>query len=353
VAKRPAGSRPSIRDVARAAGVSTTTASDAINGRGRCSSETRARVAFHAEQLGYRANPSARNMRSSSTGIVALVTRIEHEAAWSAGDLEFLTRITQEFSSAAWDLGYFPTLVPSLATPRSLDRLPLEGMIVVDPIGDDAVCQALDQRGIPYVCVSPSAELRGSGRCGWVDTDTQTALRRLLDDVRASGVTHALMVATQSQQTYLTDPVDAFRRWSEETGVPGRTLLLPSGSSAEFCYDAVYSACTDDAAPVDLVCIAAEGLAQPTLQAVRQSGRRVPEQLQVIAVSDALYARSAMPDITCLDLKPETLGRTAIDMLHGLIIGSEPADLSMVVDAEIHWRSSSRPAPVSTNSINR
>lgn len=330
--------------MARAAGVSTTTASDALNGRGRCSPETRERVVRLAEKLGYRANPSARSMRSQSTGIVAVMARIEREATWSAGDLEFLTRITQEISTVAWDLGYFPTLVPSTATLESLARLPLEGMVVIDPIGIDPVCVLLDDREIPYVCVSPDDDMRGVGRCSWVDNDAQALTRSLLDALPRRGGRAALMVATESHQRYLTDPVAAFRRWVDDTGNEGRVLLLPSDSDTTTCYDQVLSACMSGS--VDLLYIAAEILAAPTLHAVRQAGLSVPGDLQIVAASDGLYARSAMPALTCIDLMPEELGRAATEMLDGLLAGADPTCL--IVDGQIRWRSSTSASMSST-----
>ena len=50
-------SRVSIRDVAREAGVSVTTVSHALNGKGRLNPETRERVREIADRLGYRPNP--------------------------------------------------------------------------------------------------------------------------------------------------------------------------------------------------------------------------------------------------------------------------------------------------------
>lgn len=59
---RAAGAAKSggLREVARRAGVSVTTASHALNGVGRVGAETRERVLAVAAEIGYRANPNAR-----------------------------------------------------------------------------------------------------------------------------------------------------------------------------------------------------------------------------------------------------------------------------------------------------
>jgi LacI family transcriptional regulator len=65
---------PTIHDVARLAGVSKTTASDALHGRGRVSTATRDRVSAAAESLGYRPHAGARDLtrrRSEVLGLLA------------------------------------------------------------------------------------------------------------------------------------------------------------------------------------------------------------------------------------------------------------------------------------------
>ncbi|MEV7893513.1 LacI family DNA-binding transcriptional regulator, partial [Streptomyces cyaneofuscatus] len=61
-----------LLDVARTAGVSKSTASDALQGSGRVAEATRDRVRAVAEELGYRPNSAARRLRRSSTGAIGL-----------------------------------------------------------------------------------------------------------------------------------------------------------------------------------------------------------------------------------------------------------------------------------------
>lgn len=58
--------------LARAAGVSKTTASDALRNSGRVSDKTRAHVVSVANRLGYSPNSSARSLRMASTGAIGL-----------------------------------------------------------------------------------------------------------------------------------------------------------------------------------------------------------------------------------------------------------------------------------------
>lgn len=79
----PESRRPSVRDVARAAGVSAATASRALAGDRRVATDTRDRVLSAAERLGYRPDPLARRLagarwripRAGSGSVIAFVTR--------------------------------------------------------------------------------------------------------------------------------------------------------------------------------------------------------------------------------------------------------------------------------------
>ncbi|MEU6239494.1 LacI family DNA-binding transcriptional regulator, partial [Kitasatospora sp. NPDC047058] len=80
-------------DVARAAGVSKSTVSNALGGSGRVSETTRERIQDVARELGYRPNTAARSLRRSSTGAIGLhlprtATRLDYYMRLAFGAVE-------------------------------------------------------------------------------------------------------------------------------------------------------------------------------------------------------------------------------------------------------------------------
>src|SRR5215203_6033436 len=72
--------RVGIKDVAEAAGVSITTVSHALNGKGRLTQETRDRVRRVATDLGYTPHPVAQSLASGRTGMIATVVSLPGNA---------------------------------------------------------------------------------------------------------------------------------------------------------------------------------------------------------------------------------------------------------------------------------
>lgn len=72
--KEQTGNRHTIRDVAKAAGVSVSTASNALNGTGRTNAETREKVRRVAEAIGFRPNALARGLLTKRSHAIGMLT---------------------------------------------------------------------------------------------------------------------------------------------------------------------------------------------------------------------------------------------------------------------------------------
>src|SRR4051794_22258072 len=107
---------PTIRDVAAAAGVSPTTVSHALNGKGRVDAATRTRIADVADELGYRANRVARGLRSGRTGTIglALPETSGNEAGAEMLGLDFYLQLAAGATRAAFSHDQALLLLPPL-----------------------------------------------------------------------------------------------------------------------------------------------------------------------------------------------------------------------------------------------
>nr|WP_240647064.1 LacI family DNA-binding transcriptional regulator [Streptomyces globisporus] len=177
-----------LLDVARAAGVSKSTASDALQGSGRVAEATRDRVRAVADELGYRPNSAARRLRRASTGAVGLhlpatATRLDYYMNLAFGAVE----------RAQEDGLDMVLLAPSgAAGGRIASRV--DGLLVIDPEAGDSAVPGLLDAGVPVVTgeryLGPAAAPSAAVVC-----DNAASLTALLDHVTERGARRPAVLA--------------------------------------------------------------------------------------------------------------------------------------------------------------
>jgi DNA-binding LacI/PurR family transcriptional regulator len=324
-----------IRDVARAAGVSTTTVSDALSGNGRLPSATRARVAEVAESLGYQANPAARSLRGQRSGSIGLYLPDE------AGNYAYYLELASGAASEALKHGLALTLIPRTSDPARVTGFPMDGVAVVDPTADDPVVRALSGLGIPVVTCEPDLT-QGAAHAGVVRGDYRPALAELFGYLAAQGARRIAMIAPGPQTAWGLDMREAYREWRAAAPDGARPELIydvPFPPSAELLREAVYAAVRATPAP-DAVVSGIDGAAVSALLAAIEAGLRVPEDLLIASLVDSPALRGCTPAITALDLDPAEMGRRAATMLDALIEGSADPGAIEVIQPRLHLRES-------------
>src|SRR4051794_29982388 len=173
--------RPTIRDVAEAAGVSVGTVSHALNGTGRVSAATRTSVVSMADRLGYRPDPRGRALRSARTMTLGLLLPVTAGAQRSGPSLgaDFYLELAGAAASAAFAHDHGLLLVPSSRESTHLERFVIDGAMVSDPEPADARLQVLDALGIPTVTLE--RDLADLQRSWWVAADNAHGVRALLE----------------------------------------------------------------------------------------------------------------------------------------------------------------------------
>ena len=198
--------RTTIHDVAAAVGVSATTVSHALNGKGRVDPATRERIAEAADELGYRPNP-ARRLRSGRSGTIALllpfvepdIVRDEMIA------LDYYMHLAGAAARAAFATGHPVLLTPPLRSADDLRDLGVDGSMVCDPARDDHRVGLFAELGLPVVTVERDPDRPDSPRV--VRSDNEGNARRLLDQ----------LAARPAPRASRSSPPAADGGWAEET----------------------------------------------------------------------------------------------------------------------------------------
>ncbi|GAA5068021.1 DNA-binding LacI/PurR family transcriptional regulator [Thermocatellispora tengchongensis] len=330
------GRRPGIKDVAGAAGVSVTTVSHVLNGKGRVDAATRARVAEAAERLGYRPNSNARGLRSGRTDTIAMLL----PAGADAHDhhvlaVDYYLSLTMKTVEAAFERDQALLQLPPLRRLDDLRRFGIDGGIVLDPVPGDGRVAMFHRLGLPVVTVG--RDITRPDDPWWVAADSAASTRTVLEHFAAGGARRVAMLSVDIEWSWFADAERTYVEWAAERGCePILVLARPDRRDS--------SAASAAAALLDLrpdaVYVPPQWLATGLLRLARDRGVRVPDDLLVAVGVDSHLARTSEPALTAVDLDPARTAREAVDLLMHRIEGGPPGD-PRVIPVTLHPRGSS------------
>ncbi len=321
--------KPTIVDVAREAGVSTATVSNALNGTGRAAAATRERVREVAASLGYRPNAAGRTLRTGRTGVLALAVTTFGERAWNFAEVAYYARIVAAATSAAHNRGYALTVLPTGLSESDWHAVTADGVVLLDSPEDDPAVRVLRARQIPIAFDGEPAET--GPRDSWVDNDHVATTAMVVGHLRAQGARRIGLLAQRTSDGYTQAVVSAFTaqvpeplvRLVEGTDLTGRAdaeALLREG------VDAIYGLLDDSGRGV--------------LAAAAHLGVRIPEDVLLVTASEDPTYASTTPSVSTVSLLPVETITAAVDALVDTLAGGESSVLADLA-TELYVRESS------------
>src|SRR4051794_16409187 len=339
-----------IVDVALAAGVSVATVSKSLNGRPDVSAETRERVRAVAEQLNFRPNTQARSLSTGRSYAVGLLTTdiygrfslpllLGAEDEFGDGDLAII------FSDTRGDPQREARQLQSLVN-RQVDGIIVNGRRIelrpaLRDTGGIPVVYALTGSSDPRDCSVVPDEAGGGALAG--SHLLETGRRRVAPVTRAprhlsaagrAGTTrahpHRQRVVLPRRHMSASVRAEATRAHLNGHGlsVRGRTRF---GAWTEMWGRAATEQLLEAAPDVDAVFCGSDQIALGVLDTLRESGRRVPDDVAVVGFDNwTVMAESSRPPLTSIDLDIDRIGRLAARHLVNAIEGGEPPRRTVV-----------------------
>jgi DNA-binding LacI/PurR family transcriptional regulator len=324
---------PTLDEVARAAGVSRSTASRAINGVPYVSERARAAVSSAVTSLGYSPNPVARSLATRRASSVGLVVSEDDSRVLSD---PFFARVLRGIYAGL--TGSHLQLVLLMAQERD-DHSALEqylcaghvdGALVVSLHGEDPLPARLAACGLPVVLGGrPLAKVD----VPYVDADNfngaSMAARHLLETGRTR-------VATIAGPRDMAAGIDRLSGWRHGMAAGG---ARPMGVEyADFGMDGGAAAMARllDAHPdLDAVFAASDLMAVGAMHVLHERGRRIPEDVAVVGFDDSGLAATAVPPLTTVRQPIEEFGRTMTWLLLAQLAGDDGLPPSVLLPTEL------------------
>lgn len=322
-----------IKDVAHRAGVSSATVSRVLNGTATVSPEMEARVRQAIEELGYRPNRLARSLRRQQTETIGVVV----------SDIEnpHFTRAVRAIEDAAYKQGYRVILCNTDETPEKqrayLDVLAAEqvvGIIIAPAIPDDPAISTVLDRGIPVVAFDRSVD---DERADAVYADNVQATRVATTHLLDLGRQHVGFIAGRPE---IQTGVERLRGYQETMDQRGAWSAVGKGS---FRLDQAREATRQmlaDHPELDGLVVANNLMAIGALQALREAGKRVPDDVALVGIDDPPWAELVGPAMTTLAQPTQEMAQSAFELLLDRIAGRRKRARFVIFHFELRVRES-------------
>lgn len=330
-----------ITDVARAAGVSVSTASYALSGKRRISEETRTRVEAAVARLGYRPHAGARALASSlpRARTIALMAPLR-TATDNAVVMQFVSAIVLRARHHGLDVLLLTQDdvdgVERVATSSAVD-----GVVVMDIHTHDPRVAALNALDRPAILVGIPA---APGTLSCIDLDFEAAGRDAVGHLAALGHTAIGVVAHADEfRERGTSFAVRFARGVTETAQSARAhvSLVGSDGSLAGSVAAIDQILADSPATTAFV-VHHEPSLPHVLTHLASLGRSVPGETSVIAICPADVAERQNPPVTAIEIPAEDIGTLAVDMLVERITGPQPTEVRLVAPPLVDRGSTTR-----------
>ena len=333
--------RITIRDVAKTAGVSLGTASRALNRTGRVSADAILAVAKAARQLGYEPDAVAQSMRTRSTGSVGILVSDFSNPLYA----HIIMAVESAMQAAGYSLLLANTHNNAKRERALIDlfrRRRVDGLIL-GPCAEESP-KLLEQLASDLPVVGLDRDLHESGSGVHVDHfhGALQATRYLLD----LGHTDIALLTPGSSlrpgRERIAGFTDAFRMRGLE---PVADLIRSERSAMNFAFSEALALLSSSKSPTAFLCLSTRILTG-VLEALRHSGRSVPDDVSVIGIGDTDLSRLFSPPLTTLTWDLEAVGASAAELLLKQLDQQQGDKASrLLITTQLLLRDSCAPAP--------
>lgn len=305
-----------IADIADALGVSKTTVSRAISGKGRIGSETRERVLKYIDAHNYTPNVIAKSLAQNKTYNLAVVMPGDYELI----DLPFFQNCIMGIQEIASSFDYDMLLtVCNNADVTKLERIvrnrKVDGVILLRSFMDDVQVEYLQEKNIPFV-VTGSSNYKGVVQ---VDNDHRAACRELTSNLLMKRMKKIALIGGNEEHVVTQSRLMGFKDAFADSGTAVDESLIYMNLDNPVLLDGKL----DDIIKREVDCIVCmdDAICMEVLYKLRREGISVPDQIRVASFYNSSMLETHDPSITSLDFDAKELGmlvcRTLLDMIEG------------------------------------
>lgn len=318
--------RLTMAQIAKEAGVSTTTVSKVLNQLPGVGASTRARIQQLIDDNDYVQNHAARHLRKGQSGLIDLVImRLE-----GGYDLGIMHGIQDALEESGHRLVVFATnedeATERLWLRRILDQS-TDGVLLLLPYSQIGITNTLMEQNIPFIAIGdrnePTTVFPTIGSTIWLGGYTATEYLISLGHRRIGIITLPLHLTTSRAR------LAGYREALERAGIPIDPTLICEGNYLLGDGIRQTEAMLDLPDPPTAIFAGNDAQATGVYQVLYRRNIRIPDDMSVIGFDNVTYTAQMSPPLTTIHQPLVEMGRMAANMLMRLIAG-QPLDSNHV-----------------------
>ena len=337
-----------IRDVARACGVSPATVSGVLNNTPDAAGpETRERVLDMIEQMNYSPSAVARGLSHRRMNTIGVV--MEYGGWGTLISDQHLGPIFDGIVTRNSGLGQKTLLYPEPWS-NAIANIPFfcdgfsDGILLIVPMVPDDFFTRLIRRRTPFVIIGDS---RSEANFSVVDLDNVDAGRQIT--FYLIGLGHKRIAMLRGHDTHRSPALRAqgYRDALTMNGLeydPSLDLHGDYGFSTGYDRTVTLIDRPGDLRPTALFC-GDDRIALGALEALKDRGIRVPEEMSVIGINDSAEGATGLLPLTSFQQPGREVGEASVNILISQIAGDEAPGRKVALPGKLIIRSTSGPAP--------
>ena len=314
-----------IADVAEALGVSKTTVSRAISGKGRIGKETRERVLAYIEEHNYKPNVIAKGLAQSKTYNLCVVMPGEYDVV----DLTFFQECLFGIQEIAGNMEY--DLLLSICQTNdisSLERIvanrKVDGAILMRTFVEDPQIEFLQKKGLPFVTIG-SSNYEGVVQ---VDHNHKSACKELTSIILMKNLKKIALIGGDETHVVTQNRLRGFREAYDKMGLEVDESLLYLNLDNHILIDKVVKEALER--KVDCILCMDDAVCSRVLKMLREQHIKVPQDVKLASFYNSTILENSVPSITSLSFNAKELGMVACRTLLDLAEGTEVKERTLL-----------------------
>ncbi len=333
-----------IKDVAKAAGVSTSTVSRTINNSKSIPDDTKARINEIMKKLNYTPNQNAKSLTTNKSYTITLIVDVDDEKSFQN---PFFYEIMHGIEKQVYKKEY-SFIVANLKTMMKkltvLDWLikskRTEGVILPSSMLDSITVESLRKDKIPFVSIGEPIHIKES--ITWVDIDNKRGaeaatfylLEKGYKSVAFLGLNQTKLFNRRRYEGYL----NALH--SENIEIDSKLIIDCNNTKADG-YQSMKALLALEKCPDAVVCADGE-LSFGAIKAIKEHGLAIPEDFGLISYDESKIAELSYPTISTVNVDMFEMGQQCAKLLFEQIENQNTRDQGILISTSLNCRETTK-----------